>query len=173
MPSTPPADLLAVREAARLVGRGYSTVRGWIAAGELEAYRGEGTHPRNAPVLVSRAALMALCATSKSTHPGRPVALPASEGTAPAGELMELRAALAVARAERDGARELVEAQRVTVAALEARARDLAEALEGERARVAGLTAELEALRAAAGMPWWRRLLAGPTKQLPGPVGET
>lgn len=55
MPSTP-ADLLPVREASRLVGRGYSTVRGWIAAGEREAYRGEGTHPSNAPVLVSRGA---------------------------------------------------------------------------------------------------------------------
>ena len=158
MPSTPPADLLPVREAARLVGRGYSTVRGWIAAGQLAAYRGEGTHPANAPALVSRAELLALCATSKSTAPPRPGSA-APPPAATGGELVELRAELAVSRAELAGARALVEAQRGTVAALEARARDLAAALEVERARAAGLGAELAAVRGAAGLPWWRRLL--------------
>jgi hypothetical protein len=40
-------------------------------------------------------------------------------------------------------------------------ARELSEALEVERARVAGLSAELDALRAETGRPWWRRLLTG------------
>lgn len=171
MPSTPPADLLPVREASRLVGRGYSTVRGWIAAGELEAYRGEGTHPSNAPVLVSRGAVLALCGRSKSTNPGRPppevVEAPAAAPVA----LVEARGALLVVQAERDGLAAVVEAQRGTVAALEARGRDLATALEVERANVAGLRAELEALRGAAGLPWWRRLLGSskPPAELAGP----
>lgn len=170
MPSTPPADLLPVREAARVVGRGYSTVRGWIASGELEAYRGEGTHPANAPVLVSRGAVLALCARSKSTNPGRPPTDAPAVAPSAAVELAELRAAVAVARAERDGLAAVVEAQRGTVAALEARGRDLAEALEAERANVAGMRAELAALRGAAGLPWWRRLLGASTPpELAGP----
>ncbi len=72
-----------------------------------------------------------------------------------------------MAQAERDGLAAVVEAQRGTVAALEARGRDLATALEVERANVAGLRAELEALRGAAGLPWWRRLL-GSSPALPG-----
>lgn len=156
MPSTP-ADLLSVREAARVVGRGYSTVRGWIAGGELEAYRGEGTHPANAPVLVSRGAVLALCARTKSTNPGRPVTDAPAVAPGAAVELAELRAAVAVARAERDGLAAVVEAQRGTVAALTG-------ALEAERATVAGMRAELAALRGAAGLPWWRRLLGAPAE---------
>lgn len=164
MPSIPPADLLPVREAARLVGRGYSTVRGWIAGGELEAYRGEGTHPANAPVMVSRAAVLALCARTKSTNPGRPVAEAPTVAPGAAVELAELRAAVAVARAERDGLAAVVEAQRGTVAALTG-------ALEAERATVAGMRAELAALRGVAGLPWWRRLLGASTPpELAGPV---
>jgi excisionase family DNA binding protein len=161
--SSTPLDLLPVRDAARLVGRGYSTVRAWIAAGQLEAHRGEGTHRGSPPVLVSRAELLLLCATSKSTDPGRrPPAEPPAVAPGAAVELAELRAAVAVARAERDGLAAVVEAQRGTVAALDARARDLAAALEVERATVGGLRAELEALRQAAGLPWWRRLLGAP-----------
>ena len=171
MPSTP-ADLLPVREASRLVGRGYSTVRGWIAAGELEAYRGEGTHPSNAPVLVSRGAVLALCGRSKSTNPGRPTPEAVEAPAAASVALVEARAAVAVAHAERDGLAAVVEAQRGTVAALEARGRDLAAALEVERANAAGLRAELEALRGAAGLPWWRRLLGSskPPAELTGPA---
>jgi len=161
MPSTPPADLLPIREAARLVDRSYSTVRLWIAAGELEAYRGEGTHPANAPVLVSRGAILALCAYSKSAKPGRPTAAAVSAPVAPAEavERAELRADVAIARAERDGLAALVEALRGTVSTL-------TDALEAERATVAGMRAEVAALRGAAGLPWWRRLL-GTSPALP------
>ena len=163
MPSTP-ADLLPVREAARVVGRGYSTVRGWIAGGELEAYRGEGTHPSNAPVMVSRGAVLALCARTKSTNPGRPPPDAPTVAPGAAVELAELRAAVAVARAERDGLAAVVEAQRGTQTALTG-------AIEAERATVAGMRAELAALRGVAGLPWWRRLLGSskPPAELTGP----
>ena len=152
MPSTP-ADLLPVREAARLVGRGYSTVRGWIASGELEAYRGEGTHPSNAPVLVSHNELLNLCWRSTMAKPDRPAGVATGAPAGPAVALVEARGALAVALAERDGLAALWEAQRGTVDALEARGRHLATALEAERANAAGLRAELEALRGTSGRP--------------------
>jgi hypothetical protein len=143
-----------------MVGRGLSTLRAWCASGELTAYHGPGTHPGNRPVLVSRAELAILAATSKSPTPGR--APPSTVATPPAVEAAEL----ATARAERDLARaelaaraDVVDALRLVIRATEDRARDLATALEAERARVAGLAAELEAVRGAAGLPWWRRLL--------------
>ena len=176
-PSNAPGDLVPIRDAARLVGRGLSTVRAWCASGELTAYHGAGTHPGNRPVLVSRAELLILAATSKSPTPGRappPVATmaPAVE----AAELATVRAELATARAERDLVRaelaaraDVVDALRLVIRATEDRARDLATALEAERARTVGLSAELNALRGDAGLPWWRRLLGvSSTPRLPG-----
>lgn len=166
-PSTPPvstpgpADLVPIRDAARMVGRGLSTLRAWCASGELTAYHGPGTHPSNRPVLVSRAELSILAATTKSPTPGR--APPATVATMPpaveAAELATARADLALARVELAGRADVVDALRLVIRATEDRARDLATALEAERARTVGLTAELDALRGDAGLPWWRRLL--------------
>jgi len=168
--SNTPGDLVPIRDAARMVGRGLSTLRAWCASGELTAYHGPGTHPGNRPVLVSRAELAILAATSKSPTPGRappPVATmpPAVE----AAELATVRADLALARVELAGRADVVEALRLVIRATEDRARDLSTALAAERARVAGLTAELDALRGDAGLPWWRRLLGvSSTPRLPG-----
>lgn len=55
-----------------------------------------------------------------------------------------------------------------------ASAAELARSLEVERARVAGLEAELAALRVSARLPWWRRLLplvTGAPATLPEPTG--
>ncbi len=75
----------------------------------------------------------------------------------------ELRAVPRVARAEIDAARALATAERdaadLARRAVEAHLRDVLDALERERARVAGLEAEAAALRGAAGGSWWRRLL--------------
>lgn len=173
--ATRPDDLVPVRDAARLVDRGYSTVRAWIADGALTAWKGEGTHPGNAPTLVSRAELFAVAGASKSTRPGRHPPAPAEAPPTVAVELAELRAAVAelraeldrargaadVARAERDGARE-------TLAEVRARVTDLSAALEAERARARGAEAERDALRSSAGLPWWRRLLGAPPTLPPG-----
>jgi hypothetical protein len=146
-----------------MVGRGLSTLRAWCASGELTAYHGPGTHPGNRPVLVSRAELAILAATTKSPNPGRappPVAAPvAAELLTARAERDAARADLALARVELAGRGDLVDALRLALRATEDRARDLSTALEAERARVAGLAAELEAVRGAAGLPWWRRLL--------------
>jgi hypothetical protein len=80
----------------------------------------------------------------------------------------------AVLRAELDGARQLADALRGTVAALEARAGDLSAALDAERERARVAEAERDALRGAAavaGLPWWRRLL-GVTSTPPADPGE-
>lgn len=159
--STPsPSDLVPIRDATRMVGRGLSTLRGWCASGELTAHYGSGSHPNNRPVLVSRAELQILAATTKSPNPGRPA--PVSATVPVAVDRAELVAAWAerdLARAELAGSRDLVDALKLAQRATEDRARDLATALDVERARVTGLTAENEALRGDAGVPWWRRLL--------------
>lgn len=155
-PAATPSDLLPIRDAARMVGRSLATVRRWVSDGELEAHYGPGTHPSNRPVLVSRSALAALAFTGKSPDPARP-------------------RSLEIARVERAGAhtelaavRETAEALRLVIRVTEERARDLAVALEAERARNAGLTAELAVLRERAGLPWWQRLIGvSSTPKLP------
>jgi hypothetical protein len=177
MPGETPPDLLPVRDAARLVDRSLSTVRAWIRSRQLRSWRGEGTHPDNAPALVSRAELVALVVGAtgepKAAHPGRPPA-PAPP---PAEAVTALRVELAAVRAELDGARALLGAHGETTAALrealaEARGRaaDLVAALEAERARAVAAEAERDALRERDGLPWWRRLLGAPAR-LPGPGG--
>lgn len=168
--ATRPDDLVPVREAARLVDRGYSTVRAWIADGALTPWKGEGTHPDNAPTLVSRAEIFALAGASKSIRPGRrstPSTTDATPSTpAVAVEVAELRAELAsaradvaVVRAELAGARAELSSTRETLAEVRGRVVDLSATVEAERARARGAEAERDALRNAAGLPWWRRLL--------------
>jgi len=130
-PSTPastpgPADLVPIRDAARMVGRGLSTVRAWCASGELTAYHGPGTHPGNRPVLVSRAELAILAATSKSPTPGRappPVATMPPAAAVELAELATARADLALARVELAGRADVVDALRLALRATEDRAR--------------------------------------------------
>lgn len=52
-------------------------------------------------------------------------------------------------------------AHRATVAALDARCRDLERSADEWRARALGAEAERDALRVSAGIPWWRKLLPG------------
>ena len=162
--TTTPDDLVPVRDAARLVDRSTATIRAWVRAGELRVYRGEGTHPANAPALVSRAELLHLAGVSKAPNPPRPArAAPPSSSPSTSSPTVapspsaDLEAARALALAREETAAAL----RSTVAALEARCVDLSAALERERARADGLEAEISALRVSAGLPWWRRLLPG------------
>lgn len=86
-------------------------------------------------------------------------------------ELAEARAALRVSEVEREALRaeaallrgqagEARDRQDQAIRLLEAGQRDLRDALERERARADGLEAEIQAIRAAGSLPWWRRLLA-------------
>ena len=178
---------MPLKDAARLVDRSLTTLRTWIRSGKLSVYRGEGTHPDNAPALVSRTEILALVVVEgKAANPGRPPAGPVPVELAPVEALAALRVELATVRAELAGARDLLagaralaeahlatgDALRATVAAVEARSRDLATAVEAERARAMGAEAERDALRAERGLPWWRRLLGGPAPALPGSRGR-
>lgn len=174
-----PPDLVSVREAARLVDRSPATIRAWVRAGDLRVWRGEGTHEANRPALVSRAELLHLAGVTKAPNPPRPGGAARPEPPADGGELDALRAQLDALRVQLDAARavadargETADALRSTVGALEARARDLAADLERERARADAAERERDALRAAQGLPWWRRLLA-PALPGPGGGGET
>lgn len=180
--STPlPSDLLPVRDAARLVDRGVSTLRAWVRDGDLVGYREDPAHPENSRLLVSRDAVLRLVVVAgKSGAPGRRPPAGIEVEPAPVADhdrqRAELRADLRAALAERDGARAALEATGRTVDVLEARCRDLAGLADAERRRaddladrLAAATAELDALREWHGLPWYQRLLAPPSrKRLPG-----
>lgn len=165
-----------------MADRGYSTLRAWVRSGDLHGHYADPERPSNSPLLVSKAELQALLVTSnKGTNPPRPP--PArSPGDEPRDDSpgAELRTTLAriqvdliLARAERDGALAVNEAQRGTIAALEARCRDLASTVEAERARTLSAEAERDALRVERRLPWWRRLLGGPAPALSDDGGST
>lgn len=63
LPLDRPTDLTPLRDAARYVGRAYSTLRMWISQGALRSWKGTGTHPNNAPTLVSRSEVIAVTAS--------------------------------------------------------------------------------------------------------------
>lgn len=176
-----PADLLPLRDAARLVDRGLSTLRGWVRAGDLTGWREDPAHPENSPLLVSRAAVLLLVVTAgKAAVPGRrsraelpESALDTGASAAPAERaeraVIGLRGDLRAALAERDGARATLEATVREVAAVAAQCSTLEALVEAERRRALDLAdrltvaeAERDALRDLAGLPWWRRLLATP-----------
>ena len=179
-----PDDLLPVREAAVMVDRGYSTLRAWVRAGELRGYYENPENPYNSKLMVSRSELFAFMVTNeKPLAPGRPpkeviadIAQPDRPSDVSSLEISKLKdeimrlhveiailqADIRVSTASREGADTLVEAVRGTVAALEGRISDLLALTEAERARAHAAEAERDALRTAAGMPWWRRLLPTP-----------
>ena len=73
-PSDPPVpgDLVPLKDAARSVDRSPSTLRDWIRAGELRAYKGPGHHESNRPTLVSAEELRLLVVKSgKLANPPR------------------------------------------------------------------------------------------------------
>ena len=165
-----PEDLVTLREGCAMVDRGYSTVRGWVKSGQITAYR-KDSHP-NAPIYLSRAELLAFMVTAQ-----KPIDLPPREDP-PVGEeqarliqalraqvaereaeVARLLAELAEVRREREAAHELAGTTRALAESRERNLRDLDGLVEAERAISAGLRAEVEALRAAGAMPWWRRLL--------------
>jgi len=189
-----PLDLLTVREAARLVDRGVSTLRGWVRAGELRGWHADPEHPENTPLLVSRAEVLALVVTTgRASTPGRRSPAESTPPSTPPTDALdrpehaldlarlrstvaELRADLRAALAERDGARAVLSATGRTVEVLEARCDDLAGLADAERRhaldladRLAVAEAERDALREYQGLPWWRRLLPSTSpKRLPG-----
>ena len=161
-------ELVSLADAARSVDRSRDTVRRWLRAGKLT--RHEGPRPAaggSRPVLVDLDELRRLVVElGLEAEPVR------RGGSSPAVDVAGARAAELAA--ELAAVRELAEL-RVELAELRGRlaladreAHLAREALADARAdrdawrdRVAGLEAELGALRVAAGAPWWRRLLTG------------
>lgn len=147
-----PTDLIPVKDAARTVDRSLSTVRAWIRNGEITGYREDPAHPENSPVLVSRAELLHVAGLSKSPTPGRARSTVVAPAVAPP---------VGPAPVPPDVLAMVDTAHRGTIAALEARCRDLERTADEWRARALGAEAERDALRVSAGIPWWRRLLPG------------
>ena len=187
-----PEDKISLKEAGALAGVTDAAVRGWIRAGHIQRYEGapppSGGSPR---AWVSRAEVRAYLVTSGRRPPAPPEPAEAAdaaaevqvvsrgEAGADAGEaaavtIATLEGELALAREQGD--RKALEAELAGAKALqlaaEARAAELRLLLAEERERVKGLEAELRALRAAQGLPWWRRLLGtAPAIEAP-PIDE-
>lgn len=167
-----PDDLIDYEEAGKLVDRSKNAVRWWVRNGHLQSWLEEEGNA-NSKRLVSRAEVMAMMVTSgKLANPGGPGrGTSAPTPSTDSGASVELR----VKSAELDGSRAEVAALRIAMeglrAALEAeqaRASAMGERAEVERLRAAewkdraeALNAEVMALRAAGGLPWWRKLLGG------------
>lgn len=166
-----PADALPVAEAAALVERSVSSVRAYVRAGHVRGYRPAGTSAPNAPLLVSRSELLAYVVSAglSPTPARRPPASPAGAADDVVALLRadvraaELQADARVALARVDALERTLDATNATVEALRAVAdterRRAAELLD----RLTAAEAELAALRSYAGLPWYRRLLTGPT----------
>lgn len=168
-----PDDLIPLREATILADRSLSSLRNWVRGGELTEYREDEANP-GSRVMVSRTELMMLLATSKSAHPGGPRGGATTPATTPEPPSERTSLLAAVASAERDGLRALVEAQKGTIAALEARCVDLDLRAHSERIRaddyrdrIGALEAELRELRGWMNLPLYRRLLSGPPTTRP------
>ena len=184
------SDLVPLKEAAAMVERSVSTVRGWMRSGKLSKHR-ETPGDGQSRVMVSRQELLIFAGLNLAIDPPRPKAEPAaSEPPPPAGppflavelataraERDAARAMLTAAHAERDAARAERDAARATLDVVrEAQAEALAEA----RARAGDARHDLQALRADVelyraqnqalmaelstlrGAGWWRRLFPKP-----------
>jgi uncharacterized coiled-coil protein SlyX len=183
-------DAIPVREAATMVDRSLSSVRAYVRAGHIRGYHPEGANGANAPLLVSRSELLTYVASAGlSPAPGRRQAPgttpePAGEVSALRADLRaaELQAEVRVAAARLEALEVALAAKDGAIAALMARADALVELVDRERRHAAELAdrlvaaeAELKALRGYAGLPWYQRLLKGPTppRTLTGSVSDT
>lgn len=191
-----PDDLVSMKEAAALVDRSVSSIRAWLRDGKLTKHR-EDPDNASSRAMVSRAELMSFAAVKLEPAPPRPPSGPreetASKADAVPTDSADLRVELARLRAELEGTRAVLEATRAHVATLEATAGSVADLVDGARAegrelaraaetRARELRADLEmmreerdaaraeasALKNYAGLPWWRRMVTGPTAALEG-----
>lgn len=196
-PSDTPADLVSMKDAAALVDRSVSSIRAWLRSGKLTKHREDPSNASSRAMvsrteLMAYAATKLDPAPARP--PGGPRPAPAaSDAPLPAvDDGAALRVEVARLRAELDGSRAVLEATRAHVATLEASAGTVGELVASARAegrelaRVAeeharelradldrmreerdAARAEAEALKGYAGLPWWRRMVTGPTLALP------
>lgn len=152
-----PDDLVDYDEAARVVDRSRDTIRAWVRSKELLSWPAD-EQKQNAKRLVSKADLLNLVVNS------RKVATPGGPGRAPE----TTRADLETERLKVASMEAVTHALRGQIGALEGQLSAERERAEVERLRASewkdratALEAELQALRAVSGTPWWRRLLVG------------
>lgn len=189
-----PNDLVSLPEAAKMIERSPRTIRRWITDGRLARYEGQPPeHGGSAPALVSTSDLLAQVADKKQQprvdRPGHGVD---TGGSQTGGEvdthapdvsirpvdlrLVELEAQ--VRQTELTGRVQLLEAQLEASLDQADAYREMLIELRRDRddwrERHDATRAELTALRALMmnreGLPWWRRLLGGPTPELPDPA---
>lgn len=163
MSETRPDDLITVHDAASMVDRSLSSVRGWVRSDDLTGYREDETKS-NSRLMVSEAELMAYVATSqKSATPGRKDSEPTPEN---AQKLATMAMELEVMTAKLEASQAKLDAMGATVAALEGQSEIMERLVRTERERAdewkdraEALDAENRELRTRAGGSWWRRML--------------
>jgi hypothetical protein len=158
-----PDDLINVQEAAVMVDRSVSSLRGWVRSNSLAGHREDEDKP-NSRLMISRGELLTYVAASqKVATPGRKAEAQA-DGEAHRVELLT---------AELEAERAKVEASRSTLAAVEGQASVLERLISTERERAEewklradewkdraeALAAENRELRTQAGLSWWKRML--------------
>lgn len=172
-----PDDLVDYDQAAILVDRHRNRIRAWVREGLLQSWPAE-EGKTNAKRLVSKSELMkAVVVSGKAAHPGGPgradPALHPNQHSSGPEQIAPVSQALALALAQLDaerakvmGMEALLRAERQRAEALELVARAERERAEVERLRggdwrdrATALQAEVEALRVAQGLTWWRRLI--------------
>lgn len=165
-----PDDLIDYEEAGKMVDRSKNAVRWWVRNGQLQSWLEEEGNA-NSKRMVSRSDVMTLMVTTnKLANPGGPGrGTPTPPASGDAGLSVELRvktAELEGSRAEVAALKIAMEGLRAALEAEQARASTMGEHAQLERLRAAewkdraeALNAEVTALRAATGAPWWRRLL--------------
>ena len=151
-----PPDLMPVSEAAALVNRSLSTIRGWVRKGDLTGYRQDPKRPTNSRLMVSRTALLTRC--------GLPIELVNTAPPESETHQLSLRPQSA-AQMEVDSLRAVVEVLRTTVSVLEGRVEAEQQLVEqwrdrAERSRAAlrSTRAELAHLQAQQNRSWWQKL---------------
>lgn len=150
-----PEDLLDYDEAAKVVDCSRDTIRAWVRSKELKSWPSD-EQKANARRLVSKAELLGLVVQAKKVQaPGGP------------GRLPEPNRELEMEKLKTAGLESLVGALKGQVGALEGQLSAERERAEVERLRAnewkdraTALEAEMQALRAVSGSPWWRRLLS-------------
>lgn len=152
-----PDDLIPVRDAAQLAGRGISTIRTWVRMGKVDGWR-EDPDDDNSRLLVSRAAIVEVAAAlGPSTRRGPGSA--ARWGDALQGSAPEPAPHLAAPPVEQgtehpastpDAGADPRVATAVALATAEARIEGLERLLTERAAQLAGARSELETSRAEA-----------------------
>lgn len=174
---TRPADLVTVKEAAKLTERSKSTIRSWVRKGKITGHKEDMSNPTS-PLLLSKSELLLFCSINKAPtanpNMGRPEDVTVSI-EALRKEIDELKAKLDKCEVEKASiqavldvtqqmlcqAKDITDSKDSTIKALEAAMAILQSTLDISMTqhadRVKSLESQLHIAREYLSMPWWKK----------------